>query len=29
MDNKYYTELEGKPEDMKQLAEYLNKQALQ
>ncbi len=24
MDNKYYTELEGKPEDMKQLAEYLN-----
>ena len=25
MDNKYYTELEGKPEDMKQLAEHLNK----
>lgn len=25
MDNKYYSELEGKPEDMKQLAEYLNK----
>lgn len=24
MDNKYYSELEGKPEDMKQLAEYLN-----
>lgn len=24
MDNKYYTELEGKPEDMKQLVEYLN-----
>ncbi len=24
MDNKYYTELEGKPEDMKQLAEHLN-----
>ncbi len=25
MDNKYYSELEGKPDDMKQLAEYLNK----
>ena len=25
MDNKYYTELEGKPDDMKQLAEYLDK----
>lgn len=25
MDDKYYSELEGKPEDMKQLAEYLNK----
>lgn len=25
MDNKYYTELEGKPDDMKQLAEHLNK----
>ena len=24
MDNKYYTELEGKPEDMKKLALYLN-----
>ncbi len=24
MDNKYYTELEGKPDDMKQLVEYLN-----
>jgi len=24
MDNKYYSELEGKPEDMKQLAEYLD-----
>ncbi len=24
MDNKYYTELEGKPDDMKQLAEHLN-----
>ena len=24
MDNKFYTELEGKPDDMKQLAEYLN-----
>ena len=24
MDNKFYSELEGKPEDMKQLAEYLN-----
>jgi len=24
MDSKYYSELEGKPEDMKQLAEYLN-----
>ena len=27
MDNKYYSELEGKPDDMKQLAEYLNKVA--
>lgn len=25
MDKKYYDELEGKPEDMKQLAQYLNK----
>ncbi len=25
MDNKYYTELEGRPDDMIQLAEYLNK----
>jgi len=24
MDNKYYEELEGKSDDMKQLAEYLN-----
>ena len=24
MDDKYYSELEGKPDDMKQLAEYLN-----
>ena len=24
MDNKYYTELEGKPKDMEQLASYLN-----
>ena len=24
MDNKYYSELEGKPEDMKELAIYLN-----
>ncbi len=24
MDNKYYSELEGKPDDMRQLAEYLN-----
>ena len=24
MDNKFYNELEGKPDDMKQLAEYLN-----
>lgn len=24
MDNKFYSELEGKPEDMKQLAEYIN-----
>ena len=24
MDNKFYTELEGKPDDMKLLAEYLN-----
>ena len=25
MDKKFYSELEGKPDDMKQLAEYLNK----
>ena len=25
MDNKYYSELEGKPDDMKQLTDYLNK----
>ena len=25
MDNKYYTELEGKSDDMKKLVEYLNK----
>jgi len=25
MDNKYYSELDGKLDDMKQLAEYLNK----
>ena len=24
MDNKFYSDLEGKPDDMKQLAEYLN-----
>lgn len=26
MDSKYYSELEGKPEDMKQLVQYLNTQ---
>ncbi|MEK6847800.1 MAG: hypothetical protein AABX50_01600 [Nanoarchaeota archaeon] len=28
MDDKFYQELEGKPEDMRQLAEYLNKVAV-
>ena len=28
MDSKYYDELEGKPEDMKDLAEFLNKKAI-
>ncbi len=28
MDNKFYSELEGKPDDMRRLAEYLNEQHL-
>ncbi len=28
MDSKYYSELEGKPDDMKQLVQYLNTQPL-
>ena len=28
MDDKYYSELEGKPDDMKELVEYLNKEEI-